>query len=165
MLGVEIWQAVMVISLVSGIYITAGGQTAVIFTDLMQGFMLLFAGLLLFVLGLDYLALDGAITEGIKALWANLTLSERLPFAHFNKPQSFNFVGVFWQDGIAGSITFLFISQGLIMRFPGGQERQRGSQGDSVQHAVHSAAQHDRGRQRGLGRERHGGHGPAPETG
>jgi len=54
---------------------------------------------------------------GIKTLWANLSLSERLPFAHFNEPQSFNFVGIFWQDGIAGSITFLFISQGLIMRF------------------------------------------------
>ncbi len=116
-LGVEIWQAIVVISLVSGIYITAGGQTAVIFTDLAQGFMLLFAGMLLFVLGLDYLALDGAIWDGVKTLWANLTLSERLPFAHFNEPQSFNFVGVFWQDGVAGSITFLFISQGLIMRF------------------------------------------------
>jgi SSS family solute:Na+ symporter len=116
-LGVEIWQAILVISMISGIYITAGGQTAVIFTDLAQGFMLLFAGLLLFVLGLDYLALDGTIVNGLRMLWANLSLSERLPFAHFNEPQSFNFVGVFWQDGIAGSITFLFISQGLIMRF------------------------------------------------
>jgi len=116
-LGVEIWQAIVVISLVSGIYITAGGQTAVIFTDLAQGFMLLLAGLVLFALGLDYLALDGTILDGIRTLWANLSLSERLPFAHFNEPQSFNFVGVFWQDGVAGSITFLFISQGLIMRF------------------------------------------------
>jgi SSS family solute:Na+ symporter len=54
---------------------------------------------------------------GFKTLWANLALDHRLPFAHFNEPQSFNFVGIFWQDGIAGSITFLFISQGLIMRF------------------------------------------------
>jgi len=116
-LGVEIWQAIVLISLVSGIYITAGGQTAVIFTDLAQGFMLLFAGLLLFVLGLDYLALDGTILNGLKTLWTNLSLSERLPFAHFNEPQSFNFIGVFWQDGVAASIMFLFISQGLIMRF------------------------------------------------
>jgi len=116
-LGIEVWQAIVIISLVSGIYITAGGQTAVIFTDLAQGFMLLFAGLLLFVLGLDHLALDGTILNGLKTLWSNLTLSERLPLAHFNEPQSFNFVGVFWQDGVAGSITFLFISQGLIMRF------------------------------------------------
>ena len=116
-LGVEIWQAILVISMISGIYITAGGQTAVIFTDLAQGFMLLFAGLLLFLLGLDYLALDGTIMDGLKTLWTNLSLSERLPFAHFNEPQSFNFVGIFWQDGVAGSIAFLFISQGLIMRF------------------------------------------------
>ena len=116
-LGVEIWQAIVVISLISGIYITAGGQTAVIFTDLAQGIMLLFAGLLLLVLGLDYLALDGTIMDGLRTLWTNLNLSERLPFAHFNEPQDFNFIGVFWQDGVAGSITFLFISQGLIMRF------------------------------------------------
>ncbi|RMF78559.1 MAG: hypothetical protein D6744_10000, partial [Planctomycetota bacterium] len=100
-----------------GIYITAGGQTAVIFTDLAQGFILLLAGLVLLVLGLDYLALDGTLLSGLKTLWANLSLSERLPFADFNRPQDFNFIGVFWQDGIAGSITFLFISQGLIMRF------------------------------------------------
>jgi SSS family solute:Na+ symporter len=116
-LGVEVWEAIMVISLVSGIYITAGGQTAVIFTDLAQGFMLLFAGLLLFALGLDALVLDGNLIDGVRTFWANLSLSERLPLAHFNKPQSFNFIGVFWQDGVAGSITFLFISQGLIMRF------------------------------------------------
>ncbi|MFQ5804888.1 MAG: sodium:solute symporter [Phycisphaerae bacterium] len=116
-LGVEVFWAILTISLISGIYITAGGQTAVIFTDLAQGFMLLFAGLLLFVLGLDYLALDGSILSGLKTLWTNLSLSERLPFAHFNDPQSFNFIGIFWQDGVAGSIMFLFISQGLIMRF------------------------------------------------
>lgn len=114
---VEIWQAILIISLVSGIYVTAGGQTAVIFTDLAQGFTLLFAGLLLFVLGLDYLALDGTLLAGVKALWANLSLAERLPLAHFNEPENFNFIGIFWQDGIVGSITFLFISQGLIMRF------------------------------------------------
>ncbi len=116
-LGIEIWKAIVVISIISGVYITAGGQTAVVFTDLAQGFMLLFAGLLLFVLGLDALALDGALLDGARNLWAHLSLAERLPFAGFNKPQDFNFIGVFWQDGVAGSITFLFISQGLIMRF------------------------------------------------
>lgn len=116
-LGVEIWQAIVIISIISGIYITAGGQTAVIFTDLAQGFMLLFAGLVLFVLGLDALALDGSIVSGFKTLWATLDLKAKIPFAGFNEPQSFNFIAVFWQDGVAGSITFLFISQGLIMRF------------------------------------------------
>jgi SSS family solute:Na+ symporter len=116
-LDVEIWQAIVVISLISGIYITAGGQTAVIFTDLAQGFMLLFAGLLLFAIGLNAIGADAGILDGLGVLWDNLTLHERLPFASFNKPQGFNFVGIFWQDGIAGSIAFLFISQGLIMRF------------------------------------------------
>ena len=116
-LGVDINIAICVIAIVSGIYITAGGQTAVIFTDLLQGFMPLAAGLVLFAIGLNALGLDGGIVDGFKTLWANLSLSERLPFAHFNEPQNFNFIGVFWQDGVAGSIMFLFISQGLIMRF------------------------------------------------
>jgi len=116
-LGIDVWLAIVIISAICGIYVTAGGQTAVIFTDLFQGFMLLFAGALLFALGIDYLALDGAMLDGLKAFWTHLNLAERLPFAHFNEPSSFNFVGIFWQDGVAGSITFLFISQGLIMRF------------------------------------------------
>jgi len=37
--------------------------------------------------------------------------------AHFNKPSNFNFAGIFWQDGVAGSVGFLFMNQGLIMRF------------------------------------------------
>jgi len=116
-LGIEISTAIIVISVVSGIYITAGGQTAVIFTDLAQGAMLLAAGLILFVIGLDHIALGGTLLDGLKTLWTHLSLSERLPLAHFNQPQDFNFVGIFWQDGVAGSIAFLFISQGLIMRF------------------------------------------------
>ncbi len=116
-LGVEIYNAIIVISIISGIYITAGGQTAVIFTDLLQGFMLLAAGVILFLLGLDYIGMDGGIVEGIRNLWASLGLQERLPFAKFNTPPEFNHVSVFWQDGVAGSIMFLFISQGLMMRF------------------------------------------------
>jgi SSS family solute:Na+ symporter len=40
-----------------------------------------------------------------------------MPLAKFNSPPDFNFVGIFWQDGIAGSIGFLFLNMGLIMRF------------------------------------------------
>ena len=46
-----------------------------------------------------------------------LSPGQKLPLAHFNHPPNFNFVGIFWQDGIAGSIGFLFLNQGLIMRF------------------------------------------------
>lgn len=116
-LGVRIETAIVAIAVVSCIYITAGGQTAVIFTDLMQGLMLLIAGFALLLLGLDYIALDGVLLDGLRNLWVHLDLQERLPFASFNAPPKFNHVSVFWQDGVAGSIAFLFVSQGLIMRF------------------------------------------------
>ena len=117
LLGVNLYTAMFVIALISAVYIAAGGQTAVIFTDLVQGFMLLSAGLLLFFLGLWYLGGDGGLASGLPNFWGNLTLAQRLPFSGFNKPPDFNFVGIFWQDGVASSITFLFINQGLIMRF------------------------------------------------
>jgi len=101
---------IIVIAIITGIYITFGGQTAVIFTDLLQGFILLFAGLLLFVLGLNYLG-------GFETFWNLLPTEWKLPLAHFNDPPSFNFVGIFWQDGIAGSVGFLFMNMGLVMRF------------------------------------------------
>ncbi len=116
-LDVDLYLAMFVIAFVSAIYITVGGQTAVIFTDLVQGFMLLGAGVVTLLLGLNYLGADGGIVEGIKTFWSHLGFQERLPFARFNRPPDFNFVGVFWQDGVASSITFLFINQGLIMRF------------------------------------------------
>ncbi|AFH49611.1 Na+/proline symporter [Ignavibacterium album JCM 16511] len=101
---------IIVIALIVGIYITYGGQTAVIFTDLAQGFILIFAGMLVFVLGLDYLG-------GFKIFWDLLPTEWKLPLAHFNDPPGFNFVGIFWQDGVAGSVGFLFMNMGLVMRF------------------------------------------------
>ncbi|HCW75640.1 MAG TPA: sodium:proline symporter, partial [Candidatus Marinimicrobia bacterium] len=97
-------------AVITGIYITYGGQTAVIFTDLLQGFILIFAGLLVLFLGFSYLG-------GFESFWHHLPTHFKLPLAHFNQPGGFNFVGIFWQDGIAGSIGFLFMNQGLIMRF------------------------------------------------
>ena len=102
--------AIIVIAIITGVYITFGGQTAVIFTDLLQGFILLFAGLLLFFFGLTYLG-------GFDIFWNLLPVEWKLPMADFNQPSNFNFVGIFWQDAIAGSIGFLFMNQGLIMRF------------------------------------------------
>lgn len=101
---------VTVIAVITGIYITYGGQTAVIFTDLLQGFILIFAGLLVFFLGISYLG-------GFDAFWNLLPTSWKLPLANFNDPPNFNFVGIFWEDGVAGSIGFLFMNMGLIMRF------------------------------------------------
>ncbi len=101
---------ISVIAVVIGIYITFGGQTAVIFTDLLQGAILLFAGFLLFFVGLHYVG-------GIDVFWNLLPQDWKIPLGHFNSPPDFNFVGIFWQDGIAGSIGFLFMNMGLIMRF------------------------------------------------
>ncbi len=101
---------VWTVAIVAGVYITFGGQTAVIFTDLLQGIILIIGGFLLFFLGLNWLG-------GFDAFWGALPASFKMPLAHFNEPQDFNFVGVFWQDGVAGSIGFLFLNQGLIMRF------------------------------------------------
>jgi len=109
-LPITLMGAIIVIAVITGIYITFGGQTAVIFTDLLQGFILLFAGLLLFFFGITYLG-------GFDMFWNLLPTEWKLPMADFNQPANFNFVGIFWQDAIAGSIGFLFMNQGLIMRF------------------------------------------------
>jgi SSS family solute:Na+ symporter len=110
LLGWDLYTIIWVVALVAGIYITFGGQTAVIFTDLAQGFVLIFAGALVFILGINYLG-------GFDIFWNALPSDFKLPLAHFNKPSNFNFVGIFWQDGVAGSVGFLFMNQGLIMRF------------------------------------------------
>ena len=107
---VTLMGVVIFIAVITGVYITFGGQTAVIFTDLLQGFILLFAGLFLFALGITYLG-------GFEVFWNLLPMEWKMPLAKFNEPSSFNFVGIFWQDGIAGSIGFLFLNMGLIMRF------------------------------------------------
>jgi SSS family solute:Na+ symporter len=109
-IDITLMGAVIVIAIITGIYITFGGQTAVIFTDLLQGFILLFAGFFLFFLGISYLG-------GFDVFWNLLPTEWKMPLAHFNDPPSFNFVGIFWQDGVAGSIGFLFMNMGLIMRF------------------------------------------------
>ncbi|NUN10435.1 MAG: sodium:solute symporter family protein [Ignavibacteriaceae bacterium] len=101
---------IIVIAFITGVYITFGGQTAVIFTDLAQGLILIFAGFLVFFLGISYVG-------GLDSFWGLLPASWKLPLAHYNDPPGFNFVGIFWQDGVAGSIGFLFMNMGLVMRF------------------------------------------------
>jgi len=110
LLGLDLYTIIFIVAVISGIYITFGGQTAVIFTDLAQGFILIFAGILIFLMGVNYVG-------GFSAFWNALSPEFKLPLAHFNHPANFNFVGIFWQDGVAGSVGFLFMNQGLIMRF------------------------------------------------
>ena len=110
LLGLDLYTIIFIVAVISGVYITFGGQTAVIFTDLAQGFILIFAGIVIFIMGINYVG-------GFSVFWNALSPEFKLPLAHFNKPANFNFVGIFWQDGVAGSVGFLFMNQGLIMRF------------------------------------------------
>ena len=98
------------ITLILGTYVSLGGQTAVIFTDLVQGVILYFAGFLAFGYGLYVLG-------GFGEFFSHLPLEHRLPFAPLRSNPHFNSVGMFWGDALAGSVAFLFLNQGFLMRF------------------------------------------------
>ncbi|MBU1680803.1 MAG: sodium:solute symporter family protein [Bacteroidetes bacterium] len=116
---------VIVTAFVTGVYITFGGQTAVIFTDLVQGFMLLLAGFLVFFVGISYVG-------GFSDFWGLLPQSWKMPLAPFNTPSDFNSVGVFWQDAISGSVGFLFMNMGLLMRFMAAKSVNEGRKAAAV---------------------------------
>ena len=110
LLGWQIPLAALLVALVSCTYVTAGGQTSVIMTDLLQGVMLLLTGGLILFLGAQHLG-------GFTAFWENLPRESRLAFPNFNQDAGFPSVGIFWQDAIANSAMFYFLNQGMIMRF------------------------------------------------
>ncbi|MCB0355666.1 MAG: hypothetical protein KDD40_01585, partial [Bdellovibrionales bacterium] len=93
-----------------GAYVTFGGQTAVIFTDLFQGIMLYIAGGIAILAGIYAL---GGLTEW----WEWLPLTHRLPFVHLTDNPKFNTAGLFWGEALAGSIAYTFMNQGFIMRY------------------------------------------------
>lgn len=105
----QIW-SVPVIALFLGVYVTFGGQTAVIFTDLVQGIMLYAAGALAIFAGLWALG-------GLGEFWGWLPVSHRLPFVDLLKNPGYNASGLFWGEALAGSIAFTFMNQGFIMRY------------------------------------------------
>ena len=98
------------ITFILGAYVSLGGQTAVIFTDLVQGVILYVAGFLAFGYGLYVLG-------GFGEFFSHLPLEHRLPFAPLRDNPKFNSIGMFWGDALAGSIAFLFLNQGFLMRF------------------------------------------------
>lgn len=110
LLGTDIFWSAVIVAAVCAVYVTAGGQTSVIMTDLAQGIILLIAGFVLFFLGLKVLG-------GWEGFWSGLPLLHRLPFARFNKPTEFHFVGIFWQDGVANTFALYMMNQGFILRF------------------------------------------------
>ncbi len=110
LLGTDIFWSAVLVAVICAVYVTAGGQTSVIMTDLAQGIILLIAGFVLFFLGLKALG-------GWDNFWSGLPLLHKLPFAQFNQPKEFHFVGVFWQDGVANTFALYMMNQGFILRF------------------------------------------------
>ena len=110
LVGFPMEYTIPVVAIVLGAYVTFGGQSAVIFTDLVQGIILYAVGGILLVAGIIYL---GGFTEW----WDNLPLSHRSPFPHLTENPGFNTAGLFWGEALAGSIAFTFMNQGFIMRY------------------------------------------------
>ena len=110
LIGWDIRVAALVVAAISATYVTFGGQTSVIMTDLLQGVMLLVTGAVLLYLGIDFLGDHGG-------LWGNLPRTHRLAFANFNSDPAFPSVGIFWQDAVANTAMFYFLNQGILMRF------------------------------------------------
>ncbi len=102
--------SVPLLALFLGGYVTFGGQTAVIFTDLFQGVMLYFAGAIAVFAGIHALG-------GFDEWWSYLPISHRLPFVPLNENPNFNTAELFWGEALAGSIAFAFMNQGVLMRF------------------------------------------------
>jgi SSS family solute:Na+ symporter len=57
------------------------------------------------------------VVGGPGAFWEALAPVQRQALPAFNHPPDFNFVGIFWQDGMAGGIAFYFMNQGILLRF------------------------------------------------
>ncbi|MCB1174910.1 MAG: sodium/solute symporter [Leptospiraceae bacterium] len=119
LLKINLYVIVVIVAIVGAIYLHAGGQTSVIMTDLMQGFILIIAGFMIFGLGIYWLG-------GFENFLSGMPLEHKLPFANFNQPAEFNFVGIFWQDAAASTMAFYFMNQGVIMRFMSARNPQEG---------------------------------------
>lgn len=107
------WQIIIpavIVAILSAAYLHSGGQTSVIMTDVLQGFLLLFVGLGVVGLGVWKLG-------GFGALFAGMPPDNLFPFAEFNSPPGFHFVGDFWNDAAIGTFSFYIINQGILMRF------------------------------------------------
>ncbi len=108
--GIPQLYSVPILGLFIGVYVTFGGQTAVIFTDLFQGVMLYLAGFLAIFAGIYALG-------GFSEWWGWLPETHRLPFTHLTENPKFNTAGLFWGEALAGSIAFGFMNQGFLMRY------------------------------------------------
>jgi SSS family solute:Na+ symporter len=108
--GLDLFDMAVLVTALCMVYEMSGGQTSVVFTDFVQGILLLLAGAM--VLGLGILRFGG-----VGQFFAALPVGHATPFPPFNEPAAFNFVGIFWQDGLAGGVAFYFMNQGMMLRF------------------------------------------------
>ena len=119
LLGWSVLGSAALVACVSAAYVTFGGQTSVIMTDLFQGVMLLGTGLVL-------LALGAAELGGFGALWEHLPRTHRTAFPAFAADPAYPGVGIFWQDAMANSAMFFFLNQGILMRFMAARSVEEG---------------------------------------
>jgi SSS family solute:Na+ symporter len=110
LLGWEVMTGAIVTAVAVALYVYVGGQTAVIMTDLVQGLILLIAGLGLFVAGIYHLG-------GFEKFWSLLPQEHKYAFSDFNAPPNFSFIGIYVQDGLANTGALMLMHQGFIMRF------------------------------------------------
>jgi len=110
LLGWRMMTGAAVTAVAVALYVYAGGQTAVIMTDLAQGIILLVAGLGLFLAGVWHLG-------GFGNFWSLLPEGHRYAFSEFSHPDKFSFAGIYAQDGLANTGAFMLMNQGIIMRF------------------------------------------------
>ena len=79
LLGWPVFYAALLVASISAVYVTFGGQTSVIMTDLFQGAMLLATGLILLILGIDHLG-------GFDQFWQHLPREHRLRSVYNEDP-------------------------------------------------------------------------------
>ncbi|MHC4168141.1 MAG: sodium:solute symporter family protein, partial [Planctomycetota bacterium] len=107
------WQVMtgaIVTAVAVALYVYIGGQTAVIMTDLLQGIILLVAGLGLFAAAIYHFG-------GFGNFWGLLPAEHKYAFSDFNAPPNFSFIGIYAQDGLANTGALMLMHQGFIMRF------------------------------------------------
>jgi len=122
-LGDSAWSSQMwwtvIVAVLCAAYGTSGGQVSVIATDLVQGGLLLVAGAAVVWLGVDALADHGGF-------WSNFPKGHAAAFTDATKPSNAAAIGLFWQDGVANTAAFLFVNQGLMMRFLSAKNQAEG---------------------------------------
>jgi SSS family solute:Na+ symporter len=110
LLGWEVMTGAVITAVAVGLYVYIGGQTAVIMTDLVQGVILLVAGLGLFAVAIYHFG-------GFGHFWSLLPRDHKFAFSDFNAPPNFSFIGIYVQDGLANTGALMLMHQGFIMRF------------------------------------------------